>query len=1101
MKTHRTPRSTLALLSVLTLVAGRTWAQTAPTNAAADAKLKNEDEGAIMLSPFTVSTEKDKGYKATNATSGTRLNTAVRDIPLNIEVITNEFIRDTGAVNLREALRYSAGVVLESQADAFYEDDSNPQTAGANDPRGVTRRPGDSTLKVRGFVVEQVLRDGFRRNNTADWINIERVEVLRGPSALLYGVGNFGGVVNYQPKLPQYTKRTYVGATIGTNEMYRAEFDVTGPLGSGPWKPAYRVTGAAQSRGDHTDIYKQKHWMIAPVFTFKPFPNTTVLLDNEFSRREEKGTGFQNIRANVGNQAASPDRKASWLTESANGMINTRTFRWSGPDTYLKGPFRNNIIDVTQKVGENLFFKVGYNQSEGTYDSRQVSAGVSPSTFLTTDANNFYTTGRTTLGGQSLSIRDAINGAKADASGKYGGIYTQADIFANRAPGSYRGDKLFGVVRQQLFTNIGPNASIPQQTNDAMLWYQWRTVDKVETRDQVRAEATYKLDLGKWGRHSFLGGTQYSRIKSNEDEFGSPYPYTNLTTKAAVSVSNEQRFNFKNPGDFSVFRYGTQGDGLPDVPTHHLYNNLRKNWDLGYYAVYQGQFFKDRLTLIGGQRWDRSDSRQIRSFIYEKGHTPTVTGPGSPGTSGEIPSATSPQIGFNVRILPSLSVFGLYSTGVVPNPFSADGNGNILKPTKAVNREVGVKFDLFDGRLSGTVSAYELKRTGQPKEIWWAPSPYKSLQQGWNPAAPNVVIGAFATPDAMYALINNSAGLSKTQGLALAKKIWSPGWYPLLDEIAAAPTASAAYSGPQAGQFWTNTYAFGANVNTENYDPSYTGNLWFPLFNLSDPDVAKGFTAIKAFPGWNGNYFTRQGSTFRYSDGSQGFTNGPGANGAFVPMNDQGKGWDMSLMFTPNDWLQVSLNYAHLKRKVTSQTYQFVKLGYWPAGWWMQQDANFGTYSPTRTPAQAYADVNDSSTYRVTVPEYNTALDDSPENTASVWAKVNLDKLVPAFKGWEVGLGGNWEDKRLWFNGFTGGGGNIALLPGTTDASDPTRLVTFYTKPRYTVNAMVAYRTRLADKYDWRISLNVDNVLDDQSRYGLVYANGMSARLSSNISF
>jgi iron complex outermembrane receptor protein len=1095
----------LALLSALTLIADRTWAQTAPAATAPTKTAASDSDAAIQLDPFKVTTDKDKGYKATNAVTGTRLNTQIKDVPLNLEVITNEFIRDTGGTNLREALRYSAGVILESQSDAYFETDSafNPQTAGNNDPRGVTRNPGDSTIKLRGFVIEQVLRDGFRRNYSADWINIDRVDVLRGPSALLYGVGSFGGVVNYSPKLPQQKAETYFGVTIGTNAFYRGEIDVTGPMGDGTnrWKPAYRVTAADQSSGDFTEIYKDKHWMIAPAFSFQPFKNTTVLLDNEFGYSNRSGNGFQNIRANVGNQAASPSRSASWITDQSNGAINTRTFRWSGPDTYLKGPFRNNIIDITQKINDNLFVKVGYDSSQATFDSRQLNAGIAPSTMLTTDANNFYANGTTNLGGQTLAIRDAINLAKRDVSGMYAGLYSLDTIFANRAPGSFRGDKLYGTVMQQLFTNIGPNATVPQQQNNAMIWYQWKDYNKVEKRDQIRAETTYSLDIGKWGRHTFLGGVQYMKLKSNEDDFGPAYSYTNLTTKAPTSVTNEQRNNFKNPGDYSVFRFGTQGDGQPDVPMLLLNQYVKQTWDLGYYAVYQGQFFKDRLTLIAGERWDRSDARQVRHYVYEQGHPDQLSGPGSPGTSGSVPSATSPQVGATFRITRSLSVFGLYSTGVVPNPYAADGNGNILKPTKAVNKEVGLKFDLFNGRLSGTISGYEIKRTGQPKEIWWAPSPYKSLQQGWDPAKPNVVLGSYTTPDAMWALIHNSAGLSTTQGLALAKKIWSPGWYTLLDEVAAQPSQSAAYNGPLAGQFWTNTYAFGADVNTSNYDPNYSGNLWFPLFNISDPDVAKGFNAIRAFPGWNGNYFTDQGKTFRFSDGTKGFTNGPGANGAFVPMNDQARGWDASLIFTPTDWLQIVANYAHVDRKVTSQTYQFVKLGFWPAGWWMQQDANFGTFSPTRTPAQAYADINDSSTYRVTVPDYNNALDDSPANTASLWMKVSLEKLIPAYKGWEFGVGGNWQDRRQWFSGFTGGGGNIATLPGTTDSSDPTRLVKFYTKPQTTVNAMVSYTTRLADKYEWRVSLNVDNLLDDQSRYGLVYAPGMSARFSSSIRF
>jgi len=152
-----------------------------------DAEAVNDD--IVELSPFVVETSKDIGYLATNAISGTRLNMAIKDVPLNLEVINSKFTQDTGATNLRDSLRYSAGLVLSSQSDAFANVVIDPQFSGANDPRGATRTAGDSTTKMCGFTGDSMLQDGFHRVYSADSINIERVEVLRGPSALLYGTG------------------------------------------------------------------------------------------------------------------------------------------------------------------------------------------------------------------------------------------------------------------------------------------------------------------------------------------------------------------------------------------------------------------------------------------------------------------------------------------------------------------------------------------------------------------------------------------------------------------------------------------------------------------------------------------------------------------------------------------------------------------------------------------------------------------------------------------------------------------------------------------------------------------------------------------------
>ena len=83
----------------------------------------DEDEGEIfVLSPFEIDESADEGYFATNAISGTRVAAAIQDIPLSIEVVTSEFIEDTGSTDLRESLRYSAGILLQSQNDAFSAD-------------------------------------------------------------------------------------------------------------------------------------------------------------------------------------------------------------------------------------------------------------------------------------------------------------------------------------------------------------------------------------------------------------------------------------------------------------------------------------------------------------------------------------------------------------------------------------------------------------------------------------------------------------------------------------------------------------------------------------------------------------------------------------------------------------------------------------------------------------------------------------------------------------------------------------------------------------------------------------------------------------------
>ncbi|MGY8694028.1 MAG: TonB-dependent receptor plug domain-containing protein, partial [Verrucomicrobiia bacterium] len=110
-----------------------------------------ESKEVFELSPFSLDASDDSGYRATNTISGTRLNTAIKDIPMPIEVITDAFIKDTGATDLRDALQYSAGIVLASQNDAG-NGNSSSTVGGVHNPEGATSNKSNTSHKVRGFL-------------------------------------------------------------------------------------------------------------------------------------------------------------------------------------------------------------------------------------------------------------------------------------------------------------------------------------------------------------------------------------------------------------------------------------------------------------------------------------------------------------------------------------------------------------------------------------------------------------------------------------------------------------------------------------------------------------------------------------------------------------------------------------------------------------------------------------------------------------------------------------------------------------------------------------------------------------------------------------
>ena len=145
-------------------------AQTAPTATRAPAAT----EETLVLSPFTVNTEKDRGYIAADSLLAGRLSTELLKTPSDITVLTRDFINDIGATDYLEASAYLTNTYATMPAGQDFGAQNNFRGLGGGFPT----------------------RNYFKHNNTLDFYNVERVESARGPNALLFGDGIVGGVIN-----------------------------------------------------------------------------------------------------------------------------------------------------------------------------------------------------------------------------------------------------------------------------------------------------------------------------------------------------------------------------------------------------------------------------------------------------------------------------------------------------------------------------------------------------------------------------------------------------------------------------------------------------------------------------------------------------------------------------------------------------------------------------------------------------------------------------------------------------------------------------------------------------------------------------------------
>ncbi|MBM3855268.1 MAG: hypothetical protein FJ399_19290, partial [Verrucomicrobia bacterium] len=161
------------------LIAATLGCLAAPTTSEAQTVAPPPKEGAVVLSPFQVSTDRDSGYAASTAMTGTRTNEKLENLPNSISVMTQELLQDLAFNNYFDAVDF--GMSTENQFN-------DQGTIGAV----VGNRSGNQ-VNIRGLASIRQLRDGFPWYLAADVFNTERIEISRGPSGLAFGDVDAGG--------------------------------------------------------------------------------------------------------------------------------------------------------------------------------------------------------------------------------------------------------------------------------------------------------------------------------------------------------------------------------------------------------------------------------------------------------------------------------------------------------------------------------------------------------------------------------------------------------------------------------------------------------------------------------------------------------------------------------------------------------------------------------------------------------------------------------------------------------------------------------------------------------------------------------------------
>ena len=258
-----------------------------------------ELDAISVTSDYESATGPVDGYRATRSSSATKTDTAIRDIPQSISVIPVSVLNDLGSISVERALDFAGGV---SKQNNF----------------------GGLTLyeySVRGFTTSEFYKDGFSANrgypSTPDVVSIERIEVLKGPAASLYGRGDPGGTVNIVTKKPRPEAFATLHTSAGSWDRYRTALDVNTPLDENG-NVLSRVNLAIEDGQSFRDHVDRERVFVAPSFSWQLNPDTTLLVESEFVRH--RSTFDRGIVAP--NNAWSGVSRSTFLGEPNDGDID-----------------------------------------------------------------------------------------------------------------------------------------------------------------------------------------------------------------------------------------------------------------------------------------------------------------------------------------------------------------------------------------------------------------------------------------------------------------------------------------------------------------------------------------------------------------------------------------------------------------------------------------------------------------------------------------------------------------------------------------------------------------------------------------------------------
>lgn len=637
---------------------------------------ENPTPDLVRLSPFEVSAGSEVGYIATDTLAGTRFNTALKDTPVSISVLTPEFLRDIGVTELKTALDYS----MNTEIDQLDFTGNGTQTA-------------DVSVKMRGLRGASLGRNFFQWNLSSDTYNVERYTFTRGPNAVIFGIGGPGGIIDTSTKRALFNKPlTDLSVRYGSYDDKRTTVDINRQLGN---KFAARLNAVWQDREGARDFEFHERKGVALAATLRPWVNTTVRFDGEYGEVNELEAmpwpAFDNVSPwlDAGRPASEVFGQAVAGTVN-NSATNPVVIQNSGMALRLNGSRNTAAPPGGSTPGARVNF-----QDEHLLDFDRYlggSAATSPNEF-----HNWAVFIEQRIG-EDIVIEAAIN--------------VQNDWRRWDRPMNW----------QDIALRADPNRQLPDGTENPYFG-EYYTESRAEYNlfereyEDFRLSGAYSKDLGVGGDHELAAVLS----RRDESDFSSFWRGADTTNPANRNLRNGANWivrrtylSLDRSGSLPLGQlspYNTPVENVNGI-TSRFYkdteNNSLSRLDSQLVAV-QSKFWDDRIITTVGFRRDKQ--RAWGTVNTRDAMTGEATSAVRASTYG-LSEGDTRTLGAVFHVNERVSVFYNNANNFVPqvrSRFQVDGptRADPLGIREGTGWDAGVRLTLLEGRLIGTAAYFE----------------------------------------------------------------------------------------------------------------------------------------------------------------------------------------------------------------------------------------------------------------------------------------------------------------------------------------------------------------------------------------------------------